>query len=91
MRCHRPLVNIGSISGETGGVAAHSAYGASKAGATARRKSRALEGAKQGVPRNAVARGPLEGALREIAEIVAFRAGPGASRMVGANGGALMP
>lgn len=113
------IVNIGSISGQVGGVAVHPAYGASKAGVHALTKSYALEGARHGVLCNAVAPGLLDGAMSsqfsarqierlaraaplgrlgamsEIAEVVAFLAGPGASYMTGAilpvNGGALMP
>lgn len=113
------IVNIGSISGQVGGVAVHPAYGASKAGVHALTKSYALEGAKHGVLCNAVAPGLLEGAMSsqfnahqierlaraaplgrlgamsEVADVVAFLAGPGASYMTGAilpvNGGALMP
>ena len=113
------IVNMGSISGQVGGVAVHPAYGASKAGVHALTKSYALEGARHGVLCNAVAPGLLDGAMSsqfsarqierlaraaplgrlgamsEIAEVVAFLAGPGASYMTGAilpvNGGALMP
>ena len=113
------IVNIGSISGQVGGVAVHPAYGASKAGVHALTKSYALEGARHRVLCNAVAPGLLDGAMSsqfsarqierlargaplgrlgamsEIAAVVAFLAGPGATYMTGAilpvNGGALMP
>ena len=42
------IVNIGSLSGQIGGVAVHPAYGASKAGVHALTKTYALEGAKHG-------------------------------------------
>lgn len=55
------IVNIGSLSGQLGGLGVHPAYGASKAGVHALTKSYALEGAKHGVLCNAVAPGVLEG------------------------------
>ena len=57
------IVNIGSLSGQIGGVAVHPAYGASKAGVHALTKTYALEGARHGVLCNAVAPGLLEGRM----------------------------
>ena len=57
------IVNVGSISGQLGGVGVHPAYGASKAGVHALTKTYALEGAKHGVYCNAVAPGVLEGRM----------------------------
>lgn len=57
------IVNIGSISGQVGGVGVHPAYGASKAGVHALTKTYALEGARSGVLCNAVAPGLLDGAM----------------------------
>lgn len=57
------IVNIGSISGQLGGVGVHPAYGASKAGVHALTKTYALEGAKHGIYCNAVAPGVLEGRM----------------------------
>ncbi len=57
------IVNVGSISGQIGGIAAHPAYGASKAGVHALTKTYALEGARQGVLCNAVAPGLLAGSM----------------------------
>lgn len=57
------IVNIGSLSGQLGGVSVHPAYGASKAGVHALTKSYALEGAKHGVFCNAVAPGPIDGRM----------------------------
>jgi len=113
------IVNVGSVSGQVGGIAVHPAYGASKAGVHALTKTYALEGARHNVACNAVAPGLLDGAMagafserlreklargtplgrlgrmEEVAEVVAFLAGDGASYMTGAivpvNGGALMP
>jgi NAD(P)-dependent dehydrogenase (short-subunit alcohol dehydrogenase family) len=63
------IVNIGSISGQVGGVGAHPAYGASKAGVHALTKTYAGEGARYGVLCNAVAPGLLAGGmLREFNE-----------------------
>ena len=63
------IVNIGSISGQVGGVGAHPAYGASKAGVHALTKTYALEGARYGVLCNAVAPGLLAGGmLREFSD-----------------------
>ncbi len=59
------IVNVGSISGQVGGVGVHPAYGASKAGVHALTKTFALEGARQGVLCNAVAPGLLEGRMGE--------------------------
>jgi len=59
------IVNIGSISGQVGGVGVHPAYGASKAGVHALTKTYALEGARHGVLCNAVAPGLLEGRMGE--------------------------
>jgi 3-oxoacyl-[acyl-carrier protein] reductase len=57
------IVNVGSISGQLGGVGVHPAYGASKAGVHALTKTYALEGAKHGIYCNAVAPGVLEGRM----------------------------
>ena len=54
---------FGSISGQVGGIAAHPAYGASKAGVHALTKTYALEGARHGVLCNAVAPGMLAGSM----------------------------
>jgi len=63
------IVNIGSISGQVGGVGAHPAYGASKAGVHALTKTYALEGARFGVLCNAVAPGLLAGGMaREFSD-----------------------
>ena len=63
------IVNVGSISGQVGGIAAHPAYGASKAGVHALTKTYALEGARHGILCNAVAPGMLEaGMAREFGE-----------------------
>lgn len=59
------IVNVGSVSGQVGGVAAHPAYGASKAGVHALTKTYALEGARHGVLCNAVAPGLLEGSMSQ--------------------------
>ncbi|HUI17900.1 MAG TPA: SDR family oxidoreductase [Alphaproteobacteria bacterium] len=55
------IVNVGSISGQVGGVGPHPAYGASKAGVHALTKSYALAGARYGITCNAVAPSVLEG------------------------------
>lgn len=57
------IVNVGSLSGQIGGLGMHPAYGASKAGVHALTKSYALEGAKHGIACNAVAPGVLEGRM----------------------------
>ncbi|HLI11122.1 MAG TPA: SDR family oxidoreductase [Alphaproteobacteria bacterium] len=57
------IVNIGSISGQVGGVGPHPAYGASKAGVHALTKSYALAGARYGITCNAVAPFVLEGRM----------------------------
>jgi NAD(P)-dependent dehydrogenase (short-subunit alcohol dehydrogenase family) len=57
------IVNVGSISGQVGGVGVHPAYGASKAGVHALTKTYALEGARHGVLCNAVAPGLLAGSM----------------------------
>ena len=57
------IVNVGSISGQVGGIAAHPAYGASKAGVHALTKTYAMEGARHGVLCNAVAPGMLAGSM----------------------------
>lgn len=57
------IVNVGSISGQVGGVGPHPAYGASKAGVHALTKSYALAGARYGVTCNAVAPSVLEGRM----------------------------
>lgn len=59
------IVNIGSLSGQLGGLGVHPAYGASKAGVHALTKSYALEGAKHGIRCNAVAPSVLEGSMAE--------------------------
>ncbi len=60
------IVNVGSISGQLGGVGVHPAYGASKAGVHALTKTYALEGARHGVLCNAVAPGLLEGSMSQV-------------------------
>jgi len=63
------IVNVGSLSGQVGGVGPHPAYGASKAGVHALTKSYALAGARYGVTCNAVAPSVLEGRMgREFTE-----------------------
>ena len=63
------IVNVGSISGQIGGVGPHPAYGASKAGVHALTKSYALAGARYGITCNAVAPFVLEGRMgREFNE-----------------------
>jgi len=63
------IVNVGSLSGQVGGVGPHPAYGASKAGVHALTKSYALAGARYGVTCNAVAPSVLEGRMgREFSE-----------------------
>jgi NAD(P)-dependent dehydrogenase (short-subunit alcohol dehydrogenase family) len=57
------IVNLGSISGQIGGVGPHPAYGASKAGVHALTKSYALAGARYGITCNAVAPFVLEGSM----------------------------
>lgn len=57
------IVNVGSVSGQVGGVGVHPAYGASKAGVHALTKTYALEGARHGVLCNAVAPGLLAGSM----------------------------
>lgn len=57
------IVNVGSISGQIGGLGMHPAYAASKAGVHALTKSYALEGVKHGVMCNAVAPSVIEGAM----------------------------
>ena len=57
------IVNVGSISGQVGGVGPHPAYGASKAGVHALTKSYALAGARYGITCNAVAPSVLEGRM----------------------------
>lgn len=57
------IVNVGSLSGQLGGLSVHPAYGASKAGVHALTKAYALEGAKHGVYCNAVAPGPIDGRM----------------------------
>jgi len=59
------IVNVGSLSGQLGGLGMHPAYGASKAGVHALTKSYALEGAKHGICCNAVAPGVLEGSMAD--------------------------
>jgi NAD(P)-dependent dehydrogenase (short-subunit alcohol dehydrogenase family) len=63
------IVNVGSISGQVGGVGPHPAYGASKAGVHALTKSYALAAARFGITCNAVAPFVLEGRMgREFTE-----------------------
>jgi NAD(P)-dependent dehydrogenase (short-subunit alcohol dehydrogenase family) len=63
------IINVGSISGQLGGVGPHPAYGASKAGVHALTKSFALAGARYGITCNAVAPFVLEGHMsREFGE-----------------------
>lgn len=57
------IVNVGSLSGQLGGLSVHPAYGASKAGVHALTKTYALEGAKHDVYCNAVAPGPIDGRM----------------------------
>lgn len=57
------IVNVGSLSGQLGGLSVHPAYGASKAGVHALTKAYALEGAKHNVFCNAVAPGPIDGRM----------------------------
>ena len=63
------IVNIGSISGQLGGLGPHPAYGASKAGVHALTKTYALAGARHGIYCNAIAPSIVEGAMAgEFAE-----------------------
>lgn len=74
------IVNVGSISGQVGGVGAHPAYGASKAGVHALTKTYALEGARHGVLCNAVAPGMLAGSMsKEFGEAQLDKLARGAS------------
>lgn len=57
------IVNIGSISGQLGGLGPHPAYGASKGGVHALTKTYALAGARHGVFCNAVAPSIVEGSM----------------------------
>lgn len=57
------IVNVGSLSGQLGGLSVHPAYGASKAGVHALTKAYALEGAKHDIYCNAVAPGPIDGRM----------------------------
>lgn len=59
------IVNIGSISGQLGGVGPHPAYGASKAGVHALTKTYALAGARFGITCNAVAPSIVAGSMSE--------------------------
>lgn len=59
------IVNVGSISGQLGGIGPHPAYGAAKAGVHALTKSYALAGARHGITCNAVAPSVLEGHMGE--------------------------
>ena len=59
------IVNIGSLSGQLGGLGPHPAYGASKAGVHALTKTYALAGARYGITCNAVAPSIVEGAMRQ--------------------------
>ena len=60
------IVNIGSLSGQLGGLGVHPAYSASKGGVHALTKNYALEGAKHGITCNAVAPGPVEGSMTKL-------------------------
>jgi NAD(P)-dependent dehydrogenase (short-subunit alcohol dehydrogenase family) len=57
------IVNVGSISGQLGGLGPHPAYGASKAGVHALTKTYALAGARAGIYCNAIAPSIIEGAM----------------------------
>ena len=57
------IVNIGSISGQLGGLGPHPAYGASKAGVHALTKTYALAGARHGIFCNAIAPSIVEGSM----------------------------
>ncbi len=57
------IVNIGSISGQLGGLGPHPGYGASKAGVHALTKTYALAGARFGIACNAVAPSIVEGSM----------------------------
>jgi len=57
------IVNIGSISGQLGGLGPHPAYGASKAGVHALTKTYALAGARANVYCNAIAPSIVEGSM----------------------------
>lgn len=59
------IINVGSVSGQIGGVGVHPAYGASKAGIHALTRTYALEGGRKNVLCNAVAPGLLEGTMIE--------------------------
>ncbi len=59
------IINIGSISGQLGGIGVHPAYGASKGGIHALTKTYALEGSKYGIYCNAVAPGLLDGDMMQ--------------------------
>ncbi len=67
MRGNQPpggrIVNIGSISGQLGGLGPHPGYGASKAGVHALTKTYALAGAHHGITCNAVAPSIVEGSM----------------------------
>lgn len=57
------ILNVGSISGQIGGLGMHPAYGASKAGVHTLTRSYALEGARYGIRCNAVAPSVIEGSM----------------------------
>lgn len=67
MRGNQPsggrIVNIGSISGQLGGMWTHPAYGASKAGVHALTKTYAQAGARHGIICNAIAPSIVEGSM----------------------------
>ncbi|MHA1536504.1 MAG: SDR family NAD(P)-dependent oxidoreductase [Alphaproteobacteria bacterium] len=69
MRGNQPpggrIINIGSISGQLGGLGPHPGYGASKAGVHALTKTYALAGARHGITCNAVAPSIVEGSMAE--------------------------
>jgi len=59
------IVNIGSISGQLGGLGPHPAYGASKAGVHSLTKTYALAGARHGIYCNAIAPSIVAGAMAD--------------------------
>lgn len=59
------IVNVGSLSGQLGGLGVHPAYGASKAGVHALTKSYGLAGGKLGIRCNAIAPSVIEGSMAD--------------------------